>query len=357
MLLEGSNPRNIFQLNRDETQDFCSAGVPPAFLRCVEAEKLPAGRRRYKTFGCAAPEFSIPGEALALRPVSAREGDEQDQRGRIRSEVTLVGLLASVLDKSGRPALGLTADQFEVYEEGAKQKIEVFEPETQQPLDLALMIDSSLSEIKELEFEEDAASRFIQKLVRPADRLAVYEFADAVTQLAPFSSNVPSLQAALHRIVPGDGTALYDAIFLGSQGLTKNPAGRRRAIVLVTDAGETTSRADFETARRAALRADSLLYTIVVRAVKNEGGRNTAGEHALETIADSTGGATYFPDTLAQLGDMFDLIDRELRTQYRIAYYPDPRPPAGMFRTLEVRVKCECKVRSRKAYYSGGRLE
>ena len=77
-------------------------------------------------------------------------------------------MLASVLDKDGRPALGLTADQFEVYEEGVKQKIEILEPETQQPLDLALMIDSSLSEIKELEFEADAASRFIQKLVRPA---------------------------------------------------------------------------------------------------------------------------------------------------------------------------------------------
>jgi Ca-activated chloride channel family protein len=299
--------------------------------------------------------------AAGPNPLAARDGrneeNDQDQRGRIRSEVTLVSMLASVLGKDGRPALGLTADQFEVYEEGVKQKIEVLEPETQQPLDLALMIDSSLSEIKELEFEGDAASRFVQKLVRPADRLAVYEFADAVTQLAPFSSNVPALQAALRRIVPGDGTALYDAIFLGSQGLTKNPAGRRRAIVLVTDAGETTSRADFETARRAALRADALLYTIVVRAVKNEGGRNTAGEHALETIADSTGGATYFPDTIAQLGDMFDLIDRELRTQYRLAYYPDPRPPAGTFRTLEVRVKCECKVRSRKAYYSGGRLD
>jgi Ca-activated chloride channel homolog len=293
----------------------------------------------------------------APKPTPARDGNDQDQRGRIRSEVTLVSMLASVLDKDGRPALGLTADQFDVYEEGVRQKIEVLEPETQQPLDLALMIDSSLSEIKELEFEEEAASRFVQKLVRPADRLAVYEFADVVTQLAPFSSNVPTLQAALRRVTPGDGTALYDAIFLGSQGLARNPAGRRRAIVLVTDAGETTSRADFETARRAALRADALLYTIVVRAVKNEGGRNTAGEHALDTIADSTGGAIYFPDTIAQLGDMFDLIDRELRTQYRIGYYPDPRPPAGTFRNLEVRVKCACKVRSRKAYYSGGRLD
>jgi Ca-activated chloride channel family protein len=287
----------------------------------------------------------------------AEQRAEQDPRGRIRSEVSLVGTLASVLDKDGRPALDLAEDQFEVYEEGVRQKIEIFEPETQQPLDLTLMIDSSLSEIRELEFETDAASRFIQKLVRPADRMAIYEFADAVTQLAPFSSSVPTLQAALKHIVPGDGTALYDAVYLGAQVLDRNPPGRRRVIVLVTDAGETTSRADFETARRAALRADALLYTIVVRVVKNEGGRNTAGEHALETIADSTGGATYFPNTIGELGEMFDRIDRELRTQYRLGYYPNPRPPDGTYRALEVRVKCECKVRSRKAYYSGGHLD
>lgn len=293
----------------------------------------------------------------ALKPTAARQPNDQDTRGRIRAEVTLVSLLASVLDKDGRPVLGLTADQFQVYEEGVKQKIEVLEPETAQPLDLALMIDSSLSEIKELEFEGDAASRFIQKLVRPADRLGVFEFADTVTQLAQFSSNVPVLQGSVRRIIPGDGTALYDAIYLGSQALARNPAGRRRVIVLVTDAGETTSRADFETARRAALRADALLYTIVIRAVKSEGGRNTAGEHALETIGDSTGGAIYFPNEISELDQMFDRIDRELRTQYRIAYYPDPRPPAGVYRTLEVRATCECRVRSRKAYFSGGRLD
>ena len=289
--------------------------------------------------------------------VEARQRADQDPRARIRSEVNLVGTLASVLDKNGRPALDLAADQFEVYEEGLKQKIEIFEPETQMPLDLTLMIDSSLSETRDLEFETEAAARFIQKLVRPGDRLALYEFADAVTQLAPFTSSVPTLQAALKHIVPGDGTALYDAVYLGSEALARNPSGRRRVIVLVTDAGETTSRADFETARRAALRAEALLYTIVVRVVKNEGGRNTAGEHALETIADSTGGATYFPDTAGELGEMFDRIDRELRTQYRLGYYPNPRPPDGAYRALEVRVHCECKFRSRKAYYTGGHLD
>jgi Ca-activated chloride channel homolog len=337
--------------------------VPIPLLPSASHDKLPAcqhGRRGIRLRNVMV--FASCGAVLAcavaaLNLFAARGPDEQDQRGSIRSEVTLVSLLASVLDKDGRPVLGLTADQFELYEEGVQQKIEILEPETQQPLDLALMIDSSLSEIKELEFEEDAASRFIQKLVRPADRLSVYEFSDAVTQLAPFSSTVPMLQSSLRRLSPGDGTALYDAIYLGAQALARNPVGRRRVIVLVTDAGETTSRADFDTARRAALRADALLYTIVVRAVKSESGRNTAGEHAVETIADTTGGATYFPDDISQLGQMFDLIDQELRTQYRIAYYPVPRPPAGVFRTLEVRVKCDCRVRSRKAYYSGGRLD
>jgi Ca-activated chloride channel family protein len=293
--------------------------------------------------------------ASSLRPAAAQQ--QTDPRARIRSEVSLVSLLTSVLDKDGRPAVGLTQDQFDVYEEGVKQKIETFEPETQQPLDLALMIDSSLSEIKDLEFEAEAGSRFIQKLVRPGDRLAVYEFADAVTQIAPFSSNVQMLRSALRHIVPGDGTALYDAVYLGAEALGRNPAGRRRVIVLVTDGGETTSRADFETARRAALRADVLLYTILVRVVKNESGRNTAGEHALETIADSTGGAIYFPNGTAELDAIFNRIDRELRTQYRLGYYPNPRPPDGTYRNLEVHINCECRVRSRKAYYSGGHID
>jgi Ca-activated chloride channel family protein len=299
----------------------------------------------------------LAGAARFAPPILAGQRDSDNNRGVIRAEVNLVSALSSVLDKDGRPVTNLTADQFEMYEEGVMQKIVLVEPETQQPLDLTLMVDSSLSEIKELEFEGEAAGRFVQKLFRPGDRMAVFEFSDVVTELAPFTSNVPTLQAALKRIAPGSGTALYDAVFLGAQALERNPPGRRRVIVLVTDAGETTSRADFETARRAALRADVLLYSIIVRAVKSESGRNTAGEHALETIADSTGGATYFPNESSQLDAMFDRINTELRTQYRLAFYPNPPPPPGTYRNLEVRVKCDCRVRSRRTYYSGGRLE
>jgi Ca-activated chloride channel homolog len=287
-------------------------------------------------------------------PNSQAQNRAGDQRSSIRVDVNLVSLIASVLDQNNRPVPDLMQDQFEIYEEGKPQKIEVFEPETQQPLDLALMIDSSLSEVKELQFETDAAAHFIGQVVRPTDRVGIFEFADTVTQLASFSSNVPQLQAAVRHIIPGDGTALYDAVYLGSDALGKAPADRRKVLILITDAGETTSRADFETARRAALRAEALLYTIVIRPVKNENGRNTAGEHALETIADSTGGAMYYPDEVSQLDAIFDRINRELRTQYRLGYYPQPRPPQGAYRSVEVRVKGNYKVRYRKSYYSGG---
>jgi Ca-activated chloride channel family protein len=246
-----------------------------------------------------------------------------------------------VLDKDGRPVPDLPKEAFEIYEEGVKQQVEVFEAETQQPLDLALLIDSSLSTLKELAFEREAAARFIHQIVRPGDRLAVFEVSDVVTQLSDFSSNVSRLEESVRRIEGGGGAPLYDAIVLGSQALEKRPLDRRRVLVLVTDGGETTSRAKFDDARRAALAAGAMLYTILINPVKTEGGRNTAGEHALVTITEVTGGSMYFPGAAADLDSIFERMDRELRTQYRLGYYPTPRPTrtaTPAFRRIEVKV-------------------
>jgi Ca-activated chloride channel homolog len=125
-------------------------------------------------------------------------------------------------------------------------------------------------------------------------------------------------------------------------------------IVLVTDAGETTSYADFDAARKAAVKSGALLYTIVVRPVKNESGRNTAGEHALDTITDTMGGAMFYPDQIQELDGIFDRINRELRTQYRLGYYPEPRGPANTYRKIEVKVTTGAyQVRHRKTYLTG----
>jgi Ca-activated chloride channel homolog len=271
-------------------------------------------------------------------------------RGTVKVTVNLVNVLVSVVDDHNRPAPNLPVEAFQVFEEGVQQNVAVFESETKQPLDLALMIDASLSEHKEMASERDAACHFIQQILRPDDRLSVFGFDESVTQMAPFSSEVATLQAAVRKIPDGAGTSIYDAVLLGSKALEKRSGERRRVIIMVTDAGETTSRADFESARKSALRAGILLYTIVMRPVKNENGRNTAGEHALQTITETTGGAMFFPDSPQELPIIFDRIDNELRTQYRLAYYPNPRGPANTYRTIEVKVLPGYSSRHRTTY-------
>jgi Ca-activated chloride channel homolog len=291
--------------------------------------------------------------APAPPPPTDDADDQTPQRGRIRVTVNLVSVLASVLDEHNRPAPDLPREAFQVFEEGVEQKIEVFESETQQPLDLALMIDASLSAHKEILFEEDAASHFISQVLRPGDRLSVFAIAEDVTQLIAYTDDVARLQNAVHRIPGGAGTSIYDGLLLGSRTLERRGEERRRVIILVTDAGETTSRADFDAARKEAVRSGSLLYTIVIRPVKNESGRNTAGEHALETITDTMGGAMFYPDAVQELDGIFDRINRELRTQYRLGYYPNPRGPASTYRSIEVKVSGNYQVRHRKTYLTG----
>jgi len=290
--------------------------------------------------------------ALAVSAGWAGIGAEPQQtRGRtIHARTDLVTILASVSDMNGRPMPDLTRDSFQIAEEGVAQKLDYFEAQTNRPLDLALMIDTSLSTYKDLRFEGDAAAHFIRQVLRPGDTLAVFEFSETVTRLADFSQDVSALQAAVRRVTSGSGTSIYDAVVLGSGALKRRPEGRRRAIVLVTDGGETTSISKFDDTRRAAIASGALLYTIIIRPVKNEGGRNTAGEHALITIIDSTGGAMYILDEMAQIQQMFDRIDRELRTQYLLGYYPVPTPPPGSDRHVNLEVTGGYTVRYRKEY-------
>jgi Ca-activated chloride channel family protein len=299
------------------------------------------------------PENTSPPEPVNKDNRDSKSTDEPPQQGRIRVNVNLVNVLVSVLDDSNRPAPDLPVEAFQLFEEGVPQKIEVFESETKMPLDIALMIDASLSAHKEISFEQQAAAHFIAQVLRPEDRLSVFAFDENVRQIAGFSENVKALQNAVQKIPDGSGTSIYDALLLGSNALERRKEDRRRVIILVTDGGETTSRSDFEAARKAAVRANTLLYSIIVRPVKNESGRNTAGEHAIETITDTTGGAIFFPDSPQDLDIIFDRIDRELRTQYRLGYYPNPPGPVNTYRSIQVKVLDNYKVRHRKTYLTG----
>jgi Ca-activated chloride channel family protein len=307
---------------------------------------------------CAVTLTGIAGLADALAAHRPQQ-DKQRQKGTIRVQTNLVSILANVTDAKGEPVIGLGQSAFQLFEEGVEQKIVRFEPQTNRPLDLALMVDTSGSAVIELKIERDAASHFVQEIVRPGDRLAVFSFTSNVIQLCNFSDDPRLLESAVRRVDPGAdmGTSLYDAVVLGSESVKRQGLDRRRALVIITDAGETTSYWKFDDARRAAVASDALLYTVVVRPMKSDAGWNTAGEHAIETITDSTGGAMFYPTDLSELTGIFDRINRELRTQYLLGYYPTPPPPAGSSRHVVVKVNTGDNVRYRKEYLTAGEAQ
>jgi Ca-activated chloride channel family protein len=317
----------------------------------MNPQKNPYAKSLEKALSCIALSGIA---ALALRAPVAAQSNSSPQKGTIRVQTNLVNVLTTVQDADGHPVLDLPKGSFQILEEGVPQEITRFEAETSQPLDLALMLDTSLSTTKELKFETETAAHFIHQVVRPTDRLAVFEFSDEVTQLSTFSSDINYLQSAARRMTAGAGTVLYDSLVLGSHALDRLTRDRRRVIVLVTDAGETTSSSKFEDARRAAIGSGALLYSIVVRPVPNESGRNTAGEHALITITDSTGGALFYLDNFDQLEGLFERINRELRTQYLLSYYPTPQPPPNVYRHVGLRGKGGTPLHYRKEYLSIG---
>ena len=249
--------------------------------------------------------FGAFADAPASDPTDPQQ--QQRQKGPIRVQTDLVSILASVTDAKGEPVIGLDQSAFQLSEEGVAQKIVRFEPQTNRPLDLALMVDASGSAAIELKIERDAAAHFIEEVVRPDDRLAVFSFAADVVQLSNFSADLKQLDSAVRRVdtSPDMGTSLYDAVVLGSQSVRRQGAERRRALVIITDAGETTSVSKFEDARRAAIASNILLYTVVVRPMKSDAGWNTAGEHAISTITDSTGGAIVLSDQSQRAGRNF----------------------------------------------------
>jgi len=159
------------------------------------------------------------------------------------------------------------------------------------------------------------------------------------------------LQDAVRKIPPGAGTSIYDAIVLGSRSLAAQKSDRRHVIILVTDGGETTSHAEFETARKAAVRSDTLLYTILIRAMKNEGGRNTAGEHALQTITETTGAPCSFPTPSPNLASFSIKSIASFARNTALPITPIREAPLIRFEHRHQRPRRH-KVRHRKNYYT-----
>src|ERR1700719_2266455 len=189
----------------------------PPWARKTKSKSAPASTSTSTT-----PENTSPPEPVNKDNRDSNPNDEPNQRGRIRVSVNLVNVLVSVLDDNHRPAPDLPVEAFQIFEEGVQQKIEVFESETKQPLDIALMIDASLSAHKEITFEQQAAAHFIAQVLRPEDRLSVFAFDENVRQIEGFSDNVKVLQSAVQKIPDGCRAPNLCALF------QQRPPGEKR---------------------------------------------------------------------------------------------------------------------------------
>ena len=273
----------------------------------------------------------------------------------LKVDVNLVNVFVTVTDPHGAPVGSLKQEDFKLSEDGKAQKIAVFDKQSALPLSIVLAIDTSLSTRRDLPLELASAKRFAHAILRPQDGLALFQFSEIVDQLLPFTPDLKTIDHAIQRIHLGSATALYDALYLGSQVLERRQG--RKVMVVITDGGDTASKVDYQDAVRSAQEAEAIVYSIIIVPVEASAGRDLGGEHALVQISEDTGGKYYYASSLPQLDDAFHQISDELRTQYLLAYYPSQRVSDSEFRRIEVHLDSvpnadTYQVRHRTGYYT-----
>jgi Ca-activated chloride channel family protein len=266
-----------------------------------------------------------------------------------------VSLTFTVQDKKGRFITDLGKDEFEVIENKKPQAILEFTAESNLPLRLAILIDTSNSVRDRFKFQQDAAIEFIDTVVRPRgpDQALVMSFGVPPEVVADFTDSKEKLGPAVRNLRPGGGSALYEAISVACRDKLlqtgEPPEKYRRAVVLLSAGEDTQSRFTRDQALEAAQRADAVVYAISTNNTKAE----TNGDKVLRFFPQETGGQAFFPLEAEDLGQSFENIANELRHQYRLIYRPLLKPD-GLFHPVEIRLKGhkDLVVRARRGYYA-----
>jgi len=292
---------------------------------------------------CAALTLSAQfKQANPTPPAGVQQQQQAPGEGPLFSaKVNLARLLVSVRDRQGAIITNLNKEDFHVIDSGVEQQISVFERNTSMPLSVAILMDTSASTKVDLHYETGSVLRFISALLgsgNPDDMFALFTFNWHTDLQVDYSRNKGRAAKALNSAIGEGGTSLYDAIYLAGDTLQGREG--RHVIVVVTDGGDTTSYKKYNDALRAAQVADAVMYPIVVVPISGDAGRNLGGEHALATLAASTGGRIFNPSGFDELDQAFSDIIRELRTQYLIGFYPkDVKEEPRRFHPVSVTVR------------------
>ncbi|HUP23373.1 MAG TPA: VWA domain-containing protein [Thermoanaerobaculia bacterium] len=262
-------------------------------------------------------------------------------------EVQYVELYASVLDKQGRPQLDLERHEVAVLEDKLPQEIQRFERVSDLPVHVQVMIDVSASMAQDLVSTRDAALGFLQKAITSKDRAALVTFNDHPHLAVDFTNDITALAGGLAGLKAERGTALHDSLFFGLYLL--NGIRGQRAILLLSDGKDESSRFNFEDTIEYARRAGVAIYAIGLSLDRRGGGQ---AKKALDQLAATTGGRSFFIDNADQLASVYEQIQAELRSRYLITYQSTNSRPDGQFRSVVVSTtRPAVQVKAISGYY------
>ncbi len=269
----------------------------------------------------------------------------------ITIEVERVNLLVTVVDKKGRFVTDLKKERFEVFEDGKRQTLTNFAPQTNLPLQIGLMLDTSMSIRTQLDFEKEAASNFVYSVMQSQDKALVVEFDRGVNLIQDFTNRPNVLATSIRDLKAGGGTALMDAIYW----LTRekmNSGSARKVIVIVSDGMDRHSEKSKTEALKIVQENNVVLYAIGTNHFAAD--QRDKGKKVLEDLADRTGGQAFFPYSADRLHEAFDSVNQELRSQYILAYSSTNTNRDGQFRKIKVKLKKSrgLKTRHRSGYYA-----
>jgi Ca-activated chloride channel family protein len=279
--------------------------------------------------------------------------EEPEAAKNLVVNVDLVNVLFTVTDRKGKLVTDLSKEELKLYEDNKLQSITNFSRETDLPLTIAILIDTSSSIRDRFKFEQEAAIDFLYRTLRPKkDKALLITFDSAIELIQDFSDNPELLAKAIRQVRPGGGTKLLDSIYLACQEKLKAETGRK-IIILISDGDDNLSLETLNSTLEMAQRSDVALFTISTNSSGFFGLTAPKADKILKRLADDTGGRAFFPFKAEDLSQSFQDISSELRSQYSLAYRSSNGNRDGSFRAIKIDPERKnVKVKSRRGYYA-----
>jgi Ca-activated chloride channel homolog len=313
-----------------------------------------SGRAQTGPLVVATSAVSANASSSAMADSADREDDDDQPILTIKKRVNEVNVLFIATDRHGKFVRNLNQSDFSIFDDHKPvESILNFRRETDLPIELGLLMDVSGSVQGRFEFEKEAATGFLQHLIRPGfDRAFVVGFNKNSHLTQDFTDQVSLLSAGVQRLGNGGGTALYDAIYNACKEKLLHDSSDhpiRKAIVILSDGEDNQSEHTRAQAIEMAQRAEVLVYAIST----DDSGLILRGDKVLDDIAAATGGRAFFPYKMKDITHSFAAIEDELRSQYAVSYKPSEFDTDGRYHSIEITaVKKDLQVRARRGYYA-----